>query len=891
MSAVPSAEISFETTIAELFSLQVARTPDAIALICGDCRLSYRQIDQRSNGLARHLRSHGVFPGTLVGLAMERSESLVISLLAILKAGGAYVPLDIFHPRERLSLIIEDAALPVLLTTSEVCGRMASAAQGTAVLDVNDSAVDFGNSEPFASGAIGSDAAYVIYTSGSTGRPKGVMVENRNVVSFFAGMDSAIGRGPGVWLAVTSVSFDISVLELLWTMTRGFSVVVNRNQNSGAIADEITQHGITHLQMTPSLARMLMLDSRAFAALGSLRQILLGGETVPASVVRRLRQVFTGEIYNMYGPTETTIWSTSHRVDEVGSTIPIGKPIAGTQVYLLDAELNPVQPGEVGELFIAGNGVARGYWNRPDLTAERFLTLPHLSLQRIYRTGDLARRLPDNSLEFIGRVDYQIKLRGYRIEPGEIEAALEQCLGIREAVVVMREDRFGDARLIAYVVGTDGAEASANVLRERLAQKLPDYMIPSSFTFLSALPLTANGKIDRKALLSLLPPDPVTRNRASISTPQERASVMCDADRRQARIEVTLAGWWQELLGLDNVGLADDFFALGGHSLVAARLFARIRKTWHRDLELAVLFQARTVRELAELIRDSQDADSRAPRPASSVLVSIQPKGSRVPFFGVHHGGGDVLFYDPLAKALGPDQPFYAFRSPLVSQPVVKETSIDAMAALYVRQMRSLFPQGPYLLGGLSFGGLVAFAMAQQLAAQGVMPALVVLFDTSVPGSEQRADIRDQISAHWRNIRKDGAAYVAQRMIQTGTDWQTWLLRRVHDAAALSYRLAGCDLPQELRYSEAQKMHWRALTRFQFQPYAGRIALMRAMNRGLESPAIREDPALGWERFAAGGLEIHDVPGDHESMLSELHVRAVAEKIEAMISKAVTESH
>lgn len=887
MSAVPSVEISYQTTISELFSLQVARTPDATGMICEGRRLSYRQIDERSNRLARHLCSHGVTPGTLVGLATERSEALVVSLLAILKAGGAYVPLDISHPRERLSLIIQDAALPVLLTTTAARKWIGDATRRAVVVDGCDPAVDFGDSQPFSCGASGTDAAYVIYTSGSTGRPKGVVVENRNVVSFFAGMDTAIGSLPGRWLAVTSVSFDISVLELLWTLTRGFTVVVNRNPNSGAIAEEIARHSITHLQMTPSLARVLMLDPRAFAALRPLRQILLGGEAVPASVVRRLRQVFRGEIYNMYGPTESTIWSTTHRVNEVGSTIPIGRPIAGTEVHLLDAELNTVRPGEVGELFIAGDGVARGYWNRPDLTAERFLALPHVASQRLYRTGDLARRLPDGNLDFIGRADYQIKLRGHRIEPGEIEAALEQCPGIREAVVVLREDRPADPRLVAYVVSRDGAEPTTTDLREFLERKVPEIMVPSSFVFLPALPLTANGKIDRKALLSLAPPNPGASGRASTSGPQGQAPIQSDIDPRRARIEATVAGWWQELLGVARIEPADDFFALGGNSLVAARLFARIRKTWHRDLELAVLFEARTVRALAEVIDQSRRISSKEPRKATPVLVSIQPKGSRIPFFGVHHGGGDVLFYDPLAKALGPDRPFYAFRSPLVSQPWAEQTSVDAMAALYIEQMRSVLPQGPYLLGGLSFGGLIAFAMAQQLAAQGRTPALVVLFDTSVPGSEERIEVRKRIATHWQNVRRDGTAYAAQQFKLKGNDWQEWLTRRVHSAVSRTYRLTGRELPPELRYSEAQKMHWRALTTFQFQPYAGRIALMRALDRSLEDPAVREDPTLGWAQFAAGGLEIYDVPGDHESMLSPLHVRVVAEKIEAMISQAV----
>ncbi len=456
------------STIAELFIEQAARTPDAIAVVAKDRRLSYRELDERSDRLARHLQALGVKPDTLVGVAMGRSETLVVSLLAILKAGGAYVPLDTAHPKERLSLVIEDSGMKVLLTTAEARQKLPLELSGITVVDAEDSGLSAHNSGAVVTNAESHHLAYVIYTSGSTGKPKGVMVENRNVANFFTGMDRAIGYGPGVWLAVTSFSFDISVLELLWTLTRGFMVVVHGDEGASTIADEISRDGVTHLQMTPSLARMLALDARVFAALGELKQMLLGGEAVPASIIELLRQVFKGEIYNMYGPTETTIWSTTYRVGEPEKTVSIGRPIANTQIYLLDAELQPVPVGEIGELFIGGDGVARGYWNHSDLTAERFLLIPSLSDQRIYRTGDLARYLPDGNIEFLGRADFQIKLRGHRIEPGEIEDLLEHCAGVRQAVVVAREDREGDKRLVAYLVAESSEAETAGALRSAL---------------------------------------------------------------------------------------------------------------------------------------------------------------------------------------------------------------------------------------------------------------------------------------------------------------------------------------------------------------------------------------------------------------------------------------
>jgi amino acid adenylation domain-containing protein len=584
------------STITELFAQQAARTPDAIALASGDCTLSYRALDESSNRLAHHLKSLGVMPETLVGVAIERSETLVVSLLAILKAGGAYVPLDPSYPKDRLSWIIEDSCMSVLLTTTATRKRIPSGGNHLKIVDADDPAIAQESAQTVHSDAASSNLAYVIYTSGSTGKPKGVMVENRNVVNFFTGMDRAIGCEPGVWLAVTSVSFDISVLELLWTLCRGFKVAVHGDEGPGTIADEIGRHRVTHLQMTPSLARMLTLDARAFAALGSLRQMLLGGEAVPASLIHHLREKFNGEIHNMYGPTETTIWSTTFRVEEVGNAVSIGKPIANTQIFLLDAERNPVAAGEVGELFIGGDGVARGYWNRPDLTAERFISIPSLAEQRIYRTGDLARYQPDGNIEFLGRADFQIKLRGHRIEPGEIESLLEGCSGIRQAVIVVREDREGDKRLVAYLVAESAGAVDAGALRKALESKLPDYMVPSSFVFLPELPLTANGKIDRKALLNLPPPS----LSAGVADIQPGSQPQSETSREpSSEIERIVAAAWQEALGIPTVGLNDNFFDLGAHSLTVAEVQAKLQEVLRREISLVDLFQFSTVSALA----------------------------------------------------------------------------------------------------------------------------------------------------------------------------------------------------------------------------------------------------------------------------------------------------
>jgi amino acid adenylation domain-containing protein len=589
----------YSSTIAELFALQASRTPNHIALIAnslaGSQQLTFSELDARSNRLARHLQDLGVGPDTLVGVAMARTESLVITLLAILKAGGAYVPLDPTYPKERLTLVIGDSRMRIVVTTEESRPLLPFDLSDLTVVNAEDPAIASLSSAPVSSSAASHHLAYVIYTSGSTGRPKGVMIEHRNVVNFFTGMDIAIGSPPGVWLAVTSVSFDISVLELLWTLTRGFTVVLDEGRGPGFIAEQIARHGVTHLQMTPSLALMLTLDSRAFAELASLRTMLLGGEAVPASLIHLIQKVFKGNIYNMYGPTETTVWSTSYLIKQVGSSVSIGRPIANTQIYVLDESHEPVPVGEIGELFIGGDSVARGYWMSPELTAERFTVVPPLSSQRLYRTGDLARFLPDGNIEYLGRADYQIKLRGHRIEPGEIEAFLEQCRGVRQAVVVLREDRDGDKRLVAYLVASAGSPQSPSELRATLASKLPDYMVPSAFVFLPAFPLTDNGKIDRKALLKLPPPN-------------LSAQAAEGASEVGTEMEQVVARAWREALGVPSVGLTDNFFDLGAHSLTVAEVQSRLQQDLGREVALVDLFEFSTVATLAAHLDGGQTA-------------------------------------------------------------------------------------------------------------------------------------------------------------------------------------------------------------------------------------------------------------------------------------------
>jgi len=573
----------------ELIEAQVARTPDQVALVFEGEQLTYAELDLRANQLANHLSALGVGPDMLVGVYLPRSIEMVVGILAILKAGGAYVPIDPSYPGARIALVIEDSQLGFILTTQQSGASLPPSPARIISVDGHSSAIKAASAVPVDSGVTENNLAYVIYTSGSTGKPKGVMVEHRNVTNFFAGMDRVIGTDPGTWLAVTSISFDISVLELLWTLTRGFEVVIHGEGNSDKIPGKILHHRATHLQLTPSLLRALVSDAQSLEALGTLKTILVGGEALPSSLVAALRQNFSGELFNMYGPTETAIWSTVHRVEEPRSSIPIGKPIANTQVYVLDSQLRLVPSGAIGNLYIGGDGVVRGYLKRPELTEERFLGNPFRAGGRIYRTGDLARFLPDGGLEFVGRADFQVKIRGFRIELGEIEATLEQQPGVAQAVVVAREDRQADKILVAYLVAKDGKSVDANSLRSALEAALPNYMVPSHFVSLDKLPLTANGKIDRNAL----PP---------ISEPAGIALNVGEDPRGE--FERLLANAWAESLGLSRIGRDDNFFSLGGHSLAALKIAFKTQQEFNVDFPLQMFVQYPVLREQARRLEE-----------------------------------------------------------------------------------------------------------------------------------------------------------------------------------------------------------------------------------------------------------------------------------------------
>ena len=650
--------------IHELFAQQAARTPGHVAAVFGERELTYGELDRRADALGAELRALGVGPGALVGLCVERSLEMLVGLLGVLKAGGAYVPLDPHYPKERLAFMLEDSRAAVLVTErrlqdalafelphlTQLCldskrsvappvaagilpaveggilppGR-ALRASGMAIPPGKMPGSTAGRMPAATSGSMPAAAAhpdppaYVIYTSGSTGKPKGVMVSHRNVTSFFGAMDRLLGTSPGVWLAVTSISFDISGLELLWTLTRGFKVVIhsaedlNRLDSSVdepqplTIPEQILRHKVTHLQCTPSLARTFVVSPEGAEALKQLKALLVGGEALPAGLARELRGMVRGDLFNFYGPTETTIWSTAHHIKQVGRAVPIGRPLANTETFILDRSFQLVPVGSTGELLIGGEGVARGYLNRPELTAEKFVAHPFSSnpAARLYRTGDRARYRADGTIEFLGRYDQQIKLRGHRIEPGEIEAVLRQHEGVRDCVVHVYEPATDDRRLAAYVVPAGESSTLAAELRQFLEPKLPGCMVPSAFVWLDKLPLTPNGKVNRQALPM---PD---ETRPSLAT--AFAAPRTDMEKRIAKL-------WRELLRVQTVGLHDNFFDLGGNSLLVVQEQVRLRDDVGVNVPVVRLFQYPTVASLADFLGNDRQTPS---------LTSTRDRGQR----------------------------------------------------------------------------------------------------------------------------------------------------------------------------------------------------------------------------------------------------------------------
>ncbi|MEX0805585.1 MAG: amino acid adenylation domain-containing protein [Candidatus Binatia bacterium] len=867
----------------ELFEEQVEKTPDAVAVIFEDQQLTYRDLNARANQLAHHLRKLGVGPDVLVGLCVERSLAMLVALLGILKAGGAYVPLDPEYPKERLAYVLEDANLSTLVTQQRLFDHLPDHKARVFNLDTDCDLIAREREENPAGGGTAQNIAYVIYTSGSTGKPKGVMIAHHALCNrLLWGQEAYPLAAADRVLQLASFSFDFSVWEFFGPLLVGARLIMNppgQHLDSAKTIEIIADQKITTVHFVPS-ALEVFLEDDGLQACNSLRRVFCGGENLPVKLQERFYSRLEADLYNQYGPTEACIDATFWKCEQgdFQQSVPIGRPIANTQIYLLDSHLHLVPVGVPGEIYIGGDGLARGYLNRPELTAEKFIANPFSNEPggRLYRTGDLARYLPDGNIEFLGRVDHQVKIRGFRIELGEIESVLGQQAAVREAAVLAREDNPGDKRLVAYVVPRQEAAPTISELRSFLKQKLPEYMIPSLFVFLDSLPLSPNGKVDRKALPA---PD---QNR-----PESDESYV--APRTPA--EQILAAIWAKLLGVNQVGIRDNFFDLGGHSLLAVRLFAEIEKAFKKRPPLASLFQEATIEHLASLISENNPTTKTTP----PSLVAIQPRGTKRPFFCVHTFFGDVLCYMNLARHLGSDQPFYTIEARGFNGIDEPFDDIKTMAAYYIEQIRAIQPQGPYALGGLCSAGIVAFEMAQQLRAKGEDVAMVALFDS------QARPPRDEKLAYkpsFRDLLRDIPSWLIGSLELNRSQWVDLVKLKVRMAKAKKAVSSRTDdnsqnhaakLIQEwggfFHFSEQHhkiaRAQSRALREYQLQVYPGRLTLFKARMQPLFSS---HRPDKGWGRLAAGGLEVRIVPGNQLAMLKEPHVRVLAEQLSGLLA-------
>lgn len=855
----------------DLFEAQAAARPDAVALVVGADRFSYGALNAAANRMAFGLIARGIGPGQLIALALPRDAHLLTALIAIHKAGAAYLPLDPAAPPARLAATLEDARPALLLTTTAIAGGLPW--HGLDSLCLDQTPFDGPARNPTDDDRRGrrrtDDPAYVIYTSGSTGRPKGVVLHHRGLTNFLAAMQDHLGLTPDDRLvAVTTVAFDIAALELFLPLLAGAQVVLAARdtvRDPAALAGLIVESGATLMQATPSLWRALIADHGT--ALHGLRP-LVGGEALPAALAHGLRQL-GHQVTNLYGPTETTIWSTLMELD--GAELdhpPIGRPLWNTRIYVLDRGLQPAPIGVPGDLYIGGIGVATGYLNRPRLTAERFIADPFGQPgDRLYRTGDIARWRGDGVLEFLGRSDFQIKIRGFRVEAGEIEAALTSLPTIAQAAVVLHEEPNGDKRLIAYLVPAAGGEVDSALLRRALERTLPDYMIPALFIALEAMPVNGNGKLDRAAL-----PSPQWQQTSGYVAPR-------------TPMESLLAGLWAEALGIERVGVHDSLFDLGGDSLAAARMIAALRQRFAVEIPLGAIFGTPTIAGLAEQLEKSSAHDPFA------ATLALRTGADAAPLFCIHPVLGLGWGYAGLARHLGPDRPLYALQADGTTRAEPLPASVTAMAELYVARLRQIQPRGPYHLLGWSFGGLVAHEMARLLGLAGDRVAFLGLLDAypfvaAAPGAA--ADEASEVAGALAFLGYDAAEYGARPLTR---DALAAFICARYDVFAIpvvqDMQQRNPDLVPSLRRVIDNNL--RLARSFVPGRVDADLTLIRATEgKGADLDGLLNHGPAAWSPHIAGTIEQHAIACHHQAMLDPATLAQIGPLLAAALREPTT---
>ncbi|MEA5464330.1 non-ribosomal peptide synthetase [Leptothoe sp. PORK10 BA2] len=842
-----------------LFEQQVQRTPHGIALITETAEITYQQLNHQANCLAHQLVMLGMGADSLVGLCVERSLDMVVGILGILKAGAAYVPIDPNYPTDRIKFILQDTQVKILLTQAPIEATLQKCLpSGNTELLCLDRDLQLTEQVcPNPEILVNVDhLMYVIYTSGSTGAPKGVMISHNGICNQISWRQATFPLNqPDRLLQTISLSFDPSVTQILWPLLVGAQLVLAKPGGQLDIAyliETIIHQEISVIGVVPSLLRVF-LEQPKLDQCPTLKHVFCGGEALPLELQKQFFKRFSsGLVYlhNVYGPTEASIeatyWACSPTDDS--PVAPIGYPLDNVAVHILDDALNSVQPGEIGEIYIGGIGLARGYLNQPELTAKQFIIHP-ITQHRLYRTQDLGKYLPNGAIQFIGRIDQQVKIRGFRIELGEIESHLDQHPDIIQSAVVAWEFAPGQKRLYAYIVSSI-ENLKVNSLRSWLQNQLPDYMVPAMYMFLDALPLNANGKVDRHTL-----PTPIC----------EYTYVSDDEAYIQDPWTRKLTTLWCEVLRLPSINQDDSFFELGGDSLLAAQLSINIEKTFKQPFPISNFFKAPTLYQMASLIKEKTGDNP------GEVIVPIQPHGNKQPLFCFHTKSGSVFDYYGLAKYLGVDQPIYGVQSRGFDSGKVYHERIETMAADYLNEIQSVQPHGPYYLCGYSFGGLLAYEIAQRLTAQGEAVGLLALVDAyNYPGDW----FTEPLSVWMQNTMtkishfswKERVHYGQQKLTALGQFCRRTLTHQPtsYDKISLQERISG-----------------NALIQYRAAPYGGDLILFRADQtpepHGYRS--VPRAPSLGWDKMVTGTIAIHSVSGHHFILMDEPHIQTLAQTL------------
>ncbi|MEL6160846.1 MAG: amino acid adenylation domain-containing protein [Cyanobacteria bacterium J06554_11] len=906
--------------IHQLFERQVKRSPDAIALQFQDQQLTYQTLNERADHLAHFLRQRGVSSDVLVGLCVNRSVEMIVGLLGILKAGGAYVPLDPGYPQARLKMMVSDANPQVIVTTSRVQALLPATKISTICLDSDWDAIaqsSLSDSHASSSASCQHDLAYVIYTSGSTGKPKGVMVEHRALVNFTmsAIAEYGISQRDRI-LQFASINFDAAVEEIFPALCTGATLVLRTDDmisSSQHFMQQCQALDLTVLDLPTAYWHQLSAELPTTNCLlpPSLRLVIIGGEAPTPGLLRSWQSWVESKaqpkatlpaVVNTYGPTEATVVATCHHIQAIAPTpadehppidIPIGHSLPHVQTYVLNSQLQPTPVGIPGELYIGGNGLARGYLHKADLTQHRFIPHPFSqeSTARLYKTGDLACYQPDGTLKFLGRSDEQVKIRGFRIELGEVETALSQCPSVQQCTVIAREDTPGDRRLVAYIVASEITDSlDSRQLQQFLNNRLPGYMVPSAFVQLSELPLTPSKKVDRRAL-----PQP--------STTDVRGHDPFVAPR--TLLETQIANIWADILSLEQVSVYDNFFEIGGHSLLAAQVIARIQTTCGLTLPLAALFEFPTIAALAQqnAVPNTDPLDENSP-----LVLLKQGSPAQTPLFLIHDADGDVSLYGNLAAQLRGDRTVYALKPRSAPGVPMISSRIETICADFREQIQLVQPHGPYILGGLCIGGRLAFEIALQLQEQGEVVALVAMIDSVGKGVKKRPshttasktarDRKEKAAKVLRTIAQQPAriadipAVIAQKIKNRSiyetrrrlNRLQTRLFRQFYEGKALplSSFFNGLSVRKLLVFA-VKDYYPRA-------KFRGQVLLVKAaygMNK--QDPAyadIYEDPQFGWGNCVTQPLNVKQVSGGHNTMLNANKVGELESILSAEISKS-----